>query len=199
MQRCAQPYDLCVGEAICLPVMTDEAAICYIGGVEGSTMPCANNLDCAPGLLCFGASNEYYCRRACDDTAEQCASGEACERLDSGAGLCRAVVGTACTSSADCDSELQCSDDIGSVSGLFPGGYCSKSCQQDADCPATAVCGTVPGTTSGVCLQACQHISDCRFNANYACADASICNLSTDPDACQQMFGAESLCVPGPF
>jgi hypothetical protein len=61
------------------------------------------------------------------------------------------------------------------------------------------VCRVLVGLQRSVCLAACDHVSDCRFNGSYGCLDASSCGSSSDPAACQTLFGEDSLCVPGTF
>lgn len=198
MAVCPTSYEICEDGAVCLPVMTQDASICYIGGQGEIADTCVNNLSCDPGLLCFGASSEFYCRTACDEMSNRCAPGEYCLRLDSGAGLCRSLVGSACVTSGEC-SGLGCSTEIAEVSGMFPGGYCTTTCTTDADCTGTSVCRTIPQTSQSVCVQTCEHRSECRFNGQFDCMTSASCGGSSDPDACRAMFGDESLCVPGPF
>lgn len=199
MEICPRPYAICDSGAVCLPVMTQDAAICYEGGAGQTTDGCENNLGCAAGLLCFGASGEFYCRPACDETAGRCATAENCLRLASGAGLCRSAVGAACDDASDCEGDLTCSHQLDDVTGRFVGGYCTTTCLTDTDCPANARCRSLPGATEPICLQSCSHRSECRFNGSYGCLDATECGSSSDPAACQAMFGDDSLCVHGPF
>lgn len=198
MRRCDVAYVLCEAGSVCLPVMTQDAAICYTGGTANETESCQNNLDCGSGLLCFGASGQFYCQPACGEV-DDCRADQMCLRLDSGAGLCRNTVGAACVSGAECAAGLVCSDDGGDLSGRLPGGYCTSSCQRDTDCPTDAVCRAVVGGAQRACLATCTHRSQCRFNGQYDCLDATVCAASTDPGACQAMFGEDSLCVPGPL
>jgi hypothetical protein len=45
----------------------------------------------------------------------------------------------------------------------FNGGYCSKACATDGDCPADAVC------SKKLCLRRCAVPTDCRENEGYGC------------------------------
>ncbi len=50
MAKCTDTYSICDDGSVCLPVMTQSAAICYIGGSAEKEAACASNLDCATGL-----------------------------------------------------------------------------------------------------------------------------------------------------
>lgn len=198
MRRCSTAYSLCPDGGVCLPVMSNDAAVCYIGGTAADTEACQNNLQCGPGLLCVGSDGERYCRAACAGPTN-CPANDYCLTLDSGAGLCRSATGAACNVDGDCQPGLTCSVSLADVASSFPSGYCTSACQTDADCRANSVCRELPGTTTAVCLQRCAHRSDCRYGAGYDCLQADSCTTSTDPDACQMVFGEDALCVPGPL
>jgi hypothetical protein len=195
MAKCTDTYSICDDGSVCLPVMTQSAAICYIGGSAEKEAACASNLDCATGLLCFGSGAEFYCREAC--TGDECAEGDYCLELSTGAGLCRSAIGAPCLEEA-CPEELDCTVNDGEFDPLFPSGYCTVfDCTNDAECGPGAVCREVPGATDRTaCYATCDHRSDCRFNGSYGCLDASVCAGSSDTEACEALFADESLCAP---
>ena len=89
-------------------------------------------------------------------------SGQAALGLVLALGL---LAATACGLSADvsrelgarCDSHDECDERCISS---YPGGFCSLSCDDDDDCPATSACVDVE---AGVCLFTCELASDCEF------------------------------------
>lgn len=194
MAKCDQTYSICDDGSICLPVMTQNAAICYTGGTRPALSECGSNLDCAPGQLCFGAAADFYCRQAC--ATDECDDADYCLELSTGAGLCRSKIGAPCLQTA-CPDGLDCTVNDPELDGMFPSGYCTVfDCTGDADCGAGAVCREVPGTTDRTaCYATCEHRSDCRFNGRYDCLDISSCSDAADPEACEALFGDDSICV----
>ncbi len=71
------------------------------------------------------------------------------------------TVGAACEDDRDCDEEC--------ITG-WPGGFCTISCQDHADCPPDTLC---TDTESGVCLFACDHHDDCKalLGEEFKCED----------------------------
>jgi len=197
MAECSDPYEICGDGSVCLPVSDGSAGICYIGGSRQDQEPCTNNLGCAPGLLCFGASGEHYCRNACHATAETCGPDTYCRTLSTGAGLCRPTIGEPCATDTDCaGTGLSCTAGMAALDAFLPGGYCTViGCASDADCPSVAVCRTLPGAPQAICLLTCDHDSDCRFTTSYRCLEASDCASWSDPQACRDTFGASHLCA----
>ena len=194
MARCATPYALCADGSVCLPVTAQEGSICYRGGATPSEQACENNLDCAPGLLCFGADAQFFCRAACEESAATCGDGEYCSRVDSGAGLCRAEVGAPCPG-APCGADLLCSLDDADIAPLFPRGLCTRTCAEPDGCPANAACARFADASVSVCVATCDHDSDCRFNAGYRCLDDAACAASSDVGACEAFFAGRRLCL----
>jgi hypothetical protein len=62
-------------------------------------------------------------------------------------------IGARCVSSDDCDDRCLTGPE-------FPGGFCSLSCDDDADCPGSSICVEREG---GVCLYLCEVVADCEF------------------------------------
>lgn len=60
---------------------------------------------------------------------------------------------------ARCDDLDEC-DDRCLTGPRFPGGMCSQSCDEDADCPDGASCTVNAG---GACLYACTEDRGCQF------------------------------------
>ncbi|MCX7959640.1 MAG: hypothetical protein N3B13_11400, partial [Deltaproteobacteria bacterium] len=74
-------------------------------------------------------------------------------------------VGSACKSSSDCADKLVCIYTNASGDNevnLFPGGYCSRYCLNDKDCPDTSKC------IGNVCIADCSNCSS-RSNEEYDC------------------------------
>lgn len=69
-----------------------------------------------------------------------------------GDGISRAV-------GARCEDETQCSDRC-LPEPVYPGGFCTLDCSNDADCPGDTVCVDVEG---GVCMFLCRDERDCDF------------------------------------
>ena len=66
---------------------------------------------------------------------------------------------------AECGSNDDCDDRCLLPSDGFAGGFCTVSCNSNADCPAASACTDVQG---GVCLFTCA--SSCTFLGDgYAC------------------------------
>lgn len=84
--------------------------------------------------------------------------------------LCAAIAAAGlggCSPSSDVSREIgavcqerdQC-DDRCLVGGRYPDGFCTQSCESDADCPDDATCVDREG---GVCLFTCGDLTDCLF------------------------------------
>jgi hypothetical protein len=64
---------------------------------------------------------------------------------------------------------------------MHPGGYCSKDCKTDSDCPSEAICA-FDGAVGG-CHLICTDPKVCRFSSGYECKPASTMpsSLATKP------------------
>jgi hypothetical protein len=60
---------------------------------------------------------------------------------------------------ARCDDQDEC-DDRCLTGARFPDGMCSRSCDDDGDCPGGTSCVTLAG---GACLYACTSDPGCEF------------------------------------
>ena len=71
------------------------------------------------------------------------------------------------TLGARCDSADECDDRCLAPGAAFPGGFCSVSCESNADCPVEASCADAE---SGVCLFECADNGECEFlGPGWAC------------------------------
>lgn len=71
------------------------------------------------------------------------------------------VVSKACASDAECGGDYRCQL-------TAPGGYCTKFCAGDTDCPTGSVCSPMPySRLSGICMKSCATTAECR--PGYAC------------------------------
>lgn len=83
-------------------------------------------------------------------------------------------IGSRCMQASDCGTSPFTCDTAG-----FPGGYCSRTCVTDGDCPADALCAG-----DKECRRHCTADADCRQAEGYACGFPS---------------GTTSgVCLPGP-
>ena len=93
-------------------------------------------------------------------------------------------IGSRCKRNSDCGSStFQC--ELNDATSTYPGGYRTKPCTTDGDCPLDSVC--VPPPTS-LCRRRCIVTADCRTDSadgiGYACvttegATASYCDKQT--------------------
>jgi hypothetical protein len=85
-----------------------------------------------------------------------------------------AIAAASCSASSDVSRELGAiceeSDDCEDrclTGARYPDGFCSTTCDSDADCPSGAACAERDG---GVCLFECDRSSDCAFlGPEWAC------------------------------
>jgi hypothetical protein len=199
MSVCDDPYSLCDDGSICTPVSESVTSVCYIGGSLEQNQDCASNLECAPGLLCFGTGDQFYCRDGCEtDTGVGCLPGEYCRGLPTGAGICRPTLGESCATAADCPAPgLECSAELeGDWDTVYPGGYCTTACQTNEDCSIGSRCVGLPTGGDRICLRPCEHVSDCRFNEDYRCVASENCSAEPDPELCTALTGPSAACLP---
>ena len=104
-------------------------------------------------------------------------------------------IGTICKDSTECGSQpwFTCL-----LTG-YPGGYCTKACMNDQDCPPEAICAFTGGT--GQCKIKCLQQSDCP-RPSYTCKPKDIVNTDTFASHayCDSMVngGGSDAGVPGP-
>ncbi len=91
------------------------------------------------------------------------------------------VTGEACTSEEECGSlgdQSVCLPD----GAPFAGGYCTASCESDADCGADAKCLFDLYTFTTLCMASCEDATDCRDG--YPCIEWDLDPDTADDRAC---------------
>ena len=84
------------------------------------------------------------------------------------------TIGAGCVQNSDCADQCYLGND-------FPGGFCSRPCTSNADCPADAVCAQSGG---GTCMFACPQFDCAKLGVGWHCSDkdlvgggkAQVCN-----------------------
>jgi len=71
---------------------------------------------------------------------------------------------------ARCDLNSECDERCLTPSTDWPGGFCTITCDSDADCPSDAAC--INEETSAVCAYTCFTDPGCQFlGAGYKCSE----------------------------
>ena len=70
---------------------------------------------------------------------------------------------------ARCDKSSECDERCLPPSGEWPGGFCTFTCDSDADCPEGSGCVDEQG--AGICAFRCGAPGDCTFLGEYVCVD----------------------------
>lgn len=173
-------------------------------GANGST--CTEDTDCE-SLFCASLLGELRCLSSCRGGENMCFDGEDCAAPAGGCGVCTgentfaepAGLGEACTDDAGCSS--------GTCLTELSDSYCSASCSDDSECPATFHCRN----DANICIRgargsvggSCAENGDCA--PSLFCAsqgDASWCTQFCDvPTDCPENFtclavGEQSICAP---
>jgi len=74
------------------------------------------------------------------------------------------------TIGARCDRSDECDDRCLPPGPVFPGGFCSVSCESSTDCPSDASCADLE---AGVCLFDCRDDGECEFlGPGWRCLEA---------------------------
>lgn len=127
--------DACTSDAL-----TGSAAQCTAQCTFTTINACKDDDGCCPASCIFITDND------CEPPAP---SGE---------------VGSACTQDNQCQG-LRSGCITQASSPIYRGGYCTKTCAQDADCGAGSHCSTAQAQ----CVKNCSQNSDCRMG--YVCTD----------------------------
>jgi hypothetical protein len=160
------------------------AGIAGIGAVEGQCLSeCTSAEDCRGGYRCVNALGVPVAVDGgmSDVTGGLLGSGTcqptpATDQLDEG------VVGAAC------EGDEQCGDGrclrMNTQQTVYPGGYCSGRCLEDAECGPGGVCQpSLAGGAVGTCYLSCGSDEDCTRDG-YRCragANAMQCVPGPDP------------------
>jgi len=91
--------------------------------------------------------------------------------------ICFAALLAACQSSdvsrelgARCDVQADCDDRCLTPSTDWPGGFCTVTCDDDADCPSDSAC--IDEGNGGICAFTCRDDRYCEFlGAGYTCKE----------------------------
>src|SRR5213075_2729645 len=71
---------------------------------------------------------------------------------------------------ARCDKSSECEERCLAPSGDWPGGFCTISCDVDADCPSDAAC--VNEDSGAICAFTCASDTGCTFlGQGYTCKE----------------------------
>jgi hypothetical protein len=155
----------------------------YPGGY--CTGRCVEDADCGATGVCTAGigGGSGTCFRKCQSDAECGRDGYRCrsaptsgfpnqrasaiKRCTPGAKpLSDGVVGNTCHADTDCGGEpMSCKTELpgqaGAVATPLPGGYCTVSCVEAADCGAGGVCANAfGGIVAGSCFKACASAAD---------------------------------------
>ena len=205
MAGCTEPGRICQGGEVCVALSQSATlpAVCFLGGGVPEGVACGSNLECASGYSCFGTQSERFCIKACHLADKNtCGEGSTCLANESGRGFCRPLTSRGCEQDGDCvalDATLVCSTSLQAqgAGALLPTPSCTKTCTDDASCPAGATCRGLKGGAK-LCLTRCQRDASCRFNQGNRCMTQERCAGSNDPEACEALFApapTEGLCL----
>jgi hypothetical protein len=159
----------CGEGGVCSPPRNGAAGSCY--------QRCTADADCTrDGYRCRPIGGSLRGCNPAPDPLPDDAAGMACSEDDE----CGGVEGS-------CASQLPGPGPTGVLNPVgAPGGYCSGSCIEQADCGAAGFC-VRDGRRSGRCFRACAGESDCR--QGYSCGargaqdGTAVCTPTADEDA----------------
>lgn len=112
------------------------------------------------------------CGRLCDQVCGTCPDSGVCQ---ADGRVCRPAlpIGAPCAAALDCGIGRVC---LGAQDGA-PGGYCTKVCQEDSECPAPGRCEMGP-RDERICVPSCEPESSpdsCRTEEGYRCNVDGFC------------------------
>ncbi len=167
------------------------------GTRDGSEQACS-----APNRVCEGACSDVASDpRNCGVCGNSCGTGSTCFN-----GECvPVIVGTQCTSQADCRG-TQCLPEAGG----WPGGYCTlASCTNNDECGTDGICASifgacddVVGATACSCQRRCVADADCGREGYVCvphCAPGRVCETTCMPGdpSCVRYCVPSCKSVPG--
>lgn len=84
---------------------------------------------------------------------------------------------------AECDDHTDCEDRCLPPGDDFPGGFCTRSCASDDQCPSDAVCVALDDL-GAACLFSCRDDRDCGFlrssaGVDWACREKATTAMTT--------------------
>ncbi len=95
-------------------------------------------------------------------------------------------VGIGCTRDQECGRYGVCLNDMYG----YPAGYCSTSCNDTYTCPGDGLC--IPDGDSGMCVDTCSSVADCRQADGYDCLPTGIGDTKACTPSCKYLG-----CRPG--
>lgn len=200
MASCDEPGGLCPGGEVCTALGSGARvnAVCYLGGGKPPGSICTSNLECAAGHLCFGVEQKKYCLRACTQQGPQtCQDDQMCVVNSQGKGYCRDIIGAPCGQRCLAQGGI-CSEELGAsrLDLLYPEGFCTRRCQDDAECPGEAACRVVSDDPEQrACLGRCVGDAECRFNEGERCRGGAACAQTQAPARCEALAGSDQICL----
>lgn len=182
-----------LGGATCLTEGYTAGTLSCNSACEFDTSECTN---IPPEVCNNGLDDDGDTAVDCADT--DCAAAPAC-------GATGRPVGSACTATTECASNMMdayCATEGGDG---WPGGYCTEACNLTVpDCPDGATCLEFGGG-QGYCVDVCGTVADCR--PGYGCVDlvgdgtkaclflSEICDNMMDEDADGDIDCADDDCA----
>ncbi len=152
----------CCGAAgfACCEGTTCESGNACMSGTCRPTTACGNAGEacCTTGTACLG---QTVCRsstcQACGNAGQPCCASDVCSVGTCQSGTCTVATGSPfggpCSTLADC----QTNSCIASNGTLWPGGYCTQTCNESdsATCPSQASCSRYASSPNLLCLEHC--------------------------------------------
>lgn len=147
---CSAQNEVCPEDEVC----DYETGTCVTAFCDARGAGCTADYECY----------QEWCVGFCGDGGTCTNPSHVCKILD-GLDNCAVpgpgALGAACVDFSDCAGANDC---LTEGAAGFPGGYCSRLCERDADCPGGA-CGMHDGVR--ICGKTCQNDGQCR--GGYGC------------------------------
>ncbi|RLB51349.1 MAG: hypothetical protein DRJ42_16950, partial [Deltaproteobacteria bacterium] len=200
---CVQDCNPATNASICPTGYVCEITGCDIGSCVAGTpgpaavdAPCTADADCATSWCVDAPDGGRRCAQQCTEGGSSCPEARVCVTDGFPCGECRVPVpgdplpfGSACAVGTDC------------IDGLCRGGFCSRSCTTDPECPASHRCSAEvcvagePRPPGALCIDA----AECGTEAP-VCAEVdfeSVCVAECSDGSCTDDYLCEGgLCVP---
>ncbi|MCX7943052.1 MAG: hypothetical protein N2746_00880 [Deltaproteobacteria bacterium] len=153
-------------ESICSKECTTDKDCPHIFDCKADDQNCLKTARCIDGYCFRGCENDNHCAK----TKYACRGYEYTEGNQNKVKyFCNSVsnIGAACTKNEDCTDGLKCVSD----NTEFVGGFCTKDCSKDEDCPLEV--GIERACINGKCQRTCKTDSDCG-RKEYLCFENEI-------------------------